>query len=94
MKDFYDIWVLSRASEFKDDRLARAIVATFARRNTEIPSEPPDALTLAFAEDVTKVQQWNSFAEDVAFEPGTLAEVVKDLAAFLMPRAREARNRS
>jgi Nucleotidyl transferase AbiEii toxin, Type IV TA system len=94
VRDFYDIWVLSRASKFKDDRLARAIAATFARRNTEIPSEPPDALTLAFAEDVTKVQQWNSFAEDVAFKLGTLSEVVKDLAAFLMPRAREVRNRS
>ena len=94
MKDFYDIWVLSRASGFNDDRLARAIAATFARRNTEIPSELPDALTPAFATDVTKVQQWNAFAEDVAFEPGTLAEVVKDLAAFLMQHARTARNRS
>jgi len=94
MKDFYDIWVLSRASEFNDDRLARAIAATFARRNTEIPSELPDALTPAFAADASKVQQWNAFAADVAFEPGTLAEVVEDLAAFLMPHARAARNRS
>jgi hypothetical protein len=60
MKDFYDIWVLSRASEFNDDRLARAIAATFARRNTEILSELPDALTPAFAADVTKEQQWKS----------------------------------
>jgi hypothetical protein len=92
MKGFYDIWVLSRVSEFKDDRLARAIAATFARRNTEIP-KLPDGLTPAFAADVTKVQQWNAFAEDVAFEPGTLAEVVEDLAAFLMPHARAARIR-
>jgi hypothetical protein len=34
MKDFYDIWMLSRASEFNDDRLARSNAATFARRNT------------------------------------------------------------
>ena len=26
MKDFYDIWVLSRTSEFNDDRLARALL--------------------------------------------------------------------
>lgn len=94
MKDFYDIWVLSRTSEFTDDRLARAIAATFARRNTEIPSELPDALTPAFAADATKVQQWNAFAADVAFEPGTLVEVVEDLAAFLMPHAGAARSRS
>jgi predicted nucleotidyltransferase component of viral defense system len=93
MKDLYDIWVLSRNFEFKDDKLPRAIAATFARRKTEIPKEPPDALTAAFAEDPTKVAQWNSFIEDVAFQPGTLADIVKDLAAFLMPHASAARSR-
>jgi predicted nucleotidyltransferase component of viral defense system len=93
MKDFYDIWVLSRASEFKGDSLARAIAATFARRKTEIPAEPPDALTPAFADDETKVQQWNAFAADVSYQPGTLAEVTRDLAAFLMPHAAAARAR-
>jgi hypothetical protein len=34
------------------------------------------------------------FAADVAFEPGTLADVVKDLAAFLMLHAKAARSRS
>jgi hypothetical protein len=89
MKDFYDIWVLSRASEFTGDRLPRAIAATFARRDTEVPAELPDALTLAFATDAAKVQQWTAFAADVAFQPGTLADVVRDLAAFLMPHAKK-----
>jgi predicted nucleotidyltransferase component of viral defense system len=92
MKDLYDIWVLSRNFEFKDDKLPRAIAATFARRKTEIPKEPPDALTTAFAEDPTKVAQWNSFIEDVAFQPGTLADIVKDLGAFLMPHAAARQN--
>jgi predicted nucleotidyltransferase component of viral defense system len=91
MKDLYDIWVLARTSEFKGNGLARAIAGTFARRKTEIPSEPPDALTPAFAEDPAKIQQWNSFAADVAFQPGALADVIKDLAAFLMPHAAAAR---
>jgi len=91
MKDLYDIWVLSRTSEFKDDNLARAIAATFARRKTEIPSEPPDALTPVFAADPAKIQQWNSFAADVSFQPGSIADVVRDLAAFLMPHAVAAR---
>jgi predicted nucleotidyltransferase component of viral defense system len=51
MKDLYDIWVLSRAYTFDDDRLARAIAATFARRKTAIPNALPDALTPAFADD-------------------------------------------
>ena len=43
MKDFYDIWILSRSFDFNDDRLARAITATFERRETPIPTEVPDA---------------------------------------------------
>lgn len=39
-----------------------AIAATFARRDTEVPAELPDALTLAFATDAAKVQQWTAFA--------------------------------
>ena len=31
MKDFYDIWVIARTFPFADDRLPRAIAATFAR---------------------------------------------------------------
>lgn len=93
MKDFYDIWILARSYDFDGDRLARAIIATFTRRTTEIPAEPPDALTPAFAEDETKQQQWTAFLVDVAVRPGTLAEVIKDLTAFLMPQAEEARKR-
>lgn len=69
MKDFYDIWILARSHEFEGDRLARAIAATFARRKTEIPSERPDALTPAFADDATKQQQWKAFLEDIAVNP-------------------------
>src|SRR6266436_1904588 len=32
LKDFYDIWILAQTYGFKDDRLAQAIAATFARR--------------------------------------------------------------
>jgi Nucleotidyl transferase AbiEii toxin, Type IV TA system len=54
LKDFYDIRILAKTHEFKDERLARAIAATFARRKTEIPSERPDGLTAALADDPTK----------------------------------------
>ena len=92
LKDFYDIWILAQTYAFKDDRLARAIAATFARRKTEIPTERPDGLTLAFASDPTKQQQWNGFVEEVAVNPGPLVDVVEALAAFLLPHAEKARN--
>jgi predicted nucleotidyltransferase component of viral defense system len=90
MKDFYDIWLLSRTYDFEGDALARAIAATFARRKTPIPAEPPYALTRAFADDRAKQQQWASFAEAIGAELPALAQIVDDLAGFLMPRAAEA----
>lgn len=90
MKDFYDIWILSRLFPFDDDRLARAIAATFARRGTDIPTELPDALSPAFAADEQKRRQWRVFVADVALDPGELAEVLDQLTAFLMPHAANA----
>jgi predicted nucleotidyltransferase component of viral defense system len=87
MKDFYDIWILSRSFSFDDDRLAKAIAATFARRKTAIPTEPPDALTQAFAADEQKQRQWRAFIEDVAVDPGSLGEVTAELASFLMAQS-------
>lgn len=90
MKDFYDIWVLRRSFDFDDDRLPRAIAATFARRGTPIPQKLPDALTPAFASDREKQRQWSAFVAEVAKDPGTLADVINELADFLMRGAKRA----
>ncbi len=90
MKDYFDIWMLSRSFDFDRARLARAISATFERRRTAIPDETPDALSPVFAEDEGKQRQWNAFAREVAAAPGSLAEVVTALEAFLMPAAAAA----
>ena len=91
MKDFYDIWVLSRSTVFAGDALPRAIRATFNRRGTALPAEVPDALTRGFADDAAKQAQWVSFVANVAVKPGPLSEVVDDLATFLMPQVVAAR---
>lgn len=91
MKDFYDIWILSRSFSFDDDRLAQAIAATFARRKTAIPTERPDALSPAFAANEQKQRQWRAFVEDLSVDPGELSDVVRELSAFLMPYASGAR---
>ncbi|KPF95493.1 hypothetical protein IP86_19035 [Rhodopseudomonas sp. AAP120] len=90
MKDFYDIWILSKSFDFASDRLTRAIAATFARRETAIPVNLPDALTPAFARDEQKQRQWNAFVRDVSANPGSLEDVVASLAEFLMPHAIQA----
>ena len=91
MKDYYDLWVLSQSFDFERSRLVRAISATFARRNTAIPEKNPDTLTPAFAQDPGKQQQWEAFKRDLGLDPGSLAEVVAALEAFLMPAAKAAR---
>ncbi len=90
MKDFYDVWVLARTYDFDPERLARAIAATFARRETAIPAVPPDGLTPAFAADGAKQAQWRAFIEDLELAPAALEEVLADLRAFLMPHAARA----
>ena len=87
MKDFYDIWLLSQSFRFDDDRLARAIAATFERRGTPIPAEIPDSLTQAFAEDEQKRGQWSAFLDNVALDPGSLAHVIATIAEFVVPHA-------
>lgn len=94
MKDFYDIWLLSRSFTFETERLARAIAATFARRHTPIPTHTPDALTPEFAADLLKQRQWSAFIVDLDDAPKALLTVVNDLAAFLMPAATSARDLS
>jgi predicted nucleotidyltransferase component of viral defense system len=92
MKDFYDVWVLAKSYDFNNDRLARAIAATFDRRGTPLPDALPDALTVEFARDETKRRQWVAFSADLAIATGPFESVIEDLATFLMPKVAQARH--
>lgn len=94
MKDFYDVWLLSSSYDFDEDRLARAIEATFERRGTVVPLGEPEALSQAFATDLSKQRQWAAFVRDLGGDVPTLDLVVANLSEFLLPHARRARGRS
>jgi predicted nucleotidyltransferase component of viral defense system len=66
MKDYYDVWMLTSAFEIEHERLNRAIVATFSRRSTVIPTVVPEGLSDAFATDPGKQRQWNAFARNLS----------------------------
>ncbi len=87
MKDFYDIYVMSRTMKFDRATLANAIRATFERRQTPLPEETPTALTEAFAADAGKQGQWRGFANRSggAILDLALADVVGVIAEFLLP---------
>jgi hypothetical protein len=86
MKDFFDIWLISRQFDFDGSILAEAITKTFSTRGTKISAEPP-ALTDAFAKDATKATQWRGFVgrNRLSEAPKDLTEVIVSIGAFLKP---------
>lgn len=84
MKDFYDLWLLSRNFVFKRARLRAAIEATFATRNTPL-ERLPIALTPAFAADAQP--RWSAFVKKSGLKdaPAALSEAVEAVAMFLEP---------
>jgi len=85
MKDFYDIWTLSRLFAFDGAVLASAIRSTFERRRTPVPRTPPVALTAQFAGEPGKAAQWSAFVRRSGFEDAglDLGKVVEALSRFL-----------
>ncbi|HUG11220.1 MAG TPA: nucleotidyl transferase AbiEii/AbiGii toxin family protein, partial [Opitutaceae bacterium] len=88
MKDFFDIWLLSRQFDFDGATLAEAIRRTFANRGTTVTDEPT-AFTTEFATDSGKVAQWQAFVRRLRVNQSTpdLAGVCKTVSEFLSPPA-------
>ncbi len=83
MKDFFDLWVLTRHSELDTATLRRAITATFERRATALPTATPIGLSDEFATDATKQTQWRAFVTKNRLGAPTLPLVVAHLRTFL-----------
>lgn len=87
MKDFFDIWAISTTFAFEGMVLAQAIQATFDRRDTPVPTEPPLALTPQFAE--AKRTQWTAFLRrtEISLAPESFPEIQARITALMMPPA-------
>jgi predicted nucleotidyltransferase component of viral defense system len=83
MKDFYDLWAIPRATKIDPADLRAAIAATFDRRNTSIPTEAPQGLSVAFAEDPAKARQWLTYADGTELKGVPLGTVVADIWTYL-----------
>lgn len=87
MKDFFDVWTVSREFAFDGPTLSRAIKATFETRGTAIPNKPPLALSPEFYDDREKNTQWNAFLNKAKLnaDERSLAEIAETLRGFLVP---------
>jgi predicted nucleotidyltransferase component of viral defense system len=82
MKDFFDLWVLTRRSEFDPATLLQAITATFTRRGTTLPAGTPVGLSDEFATNSAKQAQWRGFAAKSRIDVQSLEQVVSHLRGF------------
>lgn len=84
MKDFYDIWLLSRQFQFNGLDLQKSIIGTFSQRRTELPSEIE-----AFTENFAKVKdvQWKAFRNNINNEsiPMNFEVVTTQIKSFTQP---------
>jgi predicted nucleotidyltransferase component of viral defense system len=101
MKDFYDIWLMSRLFEFHFGTLCKAIKDTFKRRKTNIPDNVPTALSEEFWGDTQKRAQWNAFLRKSKPENAErdFEKLVTGIADFLLPtlqaiQAKDMHNRN
>ncbi|MGB5875421.1 MAG: nucleotidyl transferase AbiEii/AbiGii toxin family protein [Bacteroidota bacterium] len=84
MKDFYDIWLLSRQFGFDGVKLTKAIRLTFERRGTDLPAAI-EAFGKPFIE--AKQTQWTAFRRRLEQEqvPESFGEIVIAIDQFLSP---------
>ncbi len=86
MKDFHDIWTLSRAFPFSRHQLHQAIAATFLHRRTDLPPLP-SILAAAPPDLADKQKQWTAFRRKsrLSQSPETFQTLQTDLTDFLAP---------
>ena len=89
MKDFYDLWFLSRNFEFDGATLVSAIRATFERRKTPLPDEVPTGLRDEFS--AIKTVQWNAFQRKSRLEKNDMGKVIRAIREFACNPLKAAR---
>ena len=83
IKDYFDLWILTRQPELKRDALAVAIERTFENRTMQIDPNPV-GLSATFGNDPAKQMQWSAFLKRsrLTQAPHSLSEVVEELNQF------------
>ena len=84
MKDFYDVYIISRTFTLRFKDVYAAISQTFARRKTTMPSETPIVFTEQVYQDTVTQKQWKAFVGKLRNEHSELefAQVISRISEF------------
>jgi len=83
LKDYFDIWVLMEHGGVDRAQLINAIIATFSRRQTKLPTELPAGLRLEFAS--TRGAQWQQFLKRNRLTAPKLENVIEAITDKCWP---------
>lgn len=84
MKDYYGVWLLTQTFEFEGQALRKAIETTFKNRDTDLPNERPESLSMGFAS--ANNTRWNNFLEKMnveTTESADFANVIERVWEFI-----------
>lgn len=84
MKDFYDIYYLSRTFDFEGAKLQAAIFETLQRRGTPYDRDSFKRV-VALANDVDIQKRWKHFLKTIKDETLELSFVIAEIQTFLEP---------
>ncbi len=86
LKDFYDIWFLSRTFDFRGETLAEAVEKTFEKRDTPITVNP-SVFDHSFQRNEDKKIQWLGFIEKsrLTDAPASFEDVAAAVKIFIEP---------
>jgi hypothetical protein len=85
MKDFYDLYWMSKHMSFGRNLLVEAIKSTFSRRKTAFPMETPSSFCVSFANRLDKQTQWVAFLRKSHLSSLEFSEVLDEINHFLTP---------
>jgi predicted nucleotidyltransferase component of viral defense system len=95
LKDYYDLWLLTKTFEFECHSLQKAIETTFKKRTTKLSLERPASLGSDFAS--LNQARWNTFMNKLKLENSEsemLTDIIDQVWKFLKEPLRASINKS
>ncbi len=85
MKDFYDLWLMTRQFEFEGESLTKALQATFTHRKTPLPIKPPFFAAQIYDKKSDRQELWSAFLKKSRMKntPESLGQAAAWIEAFL-----------